>query len=78
LNTAIWRDSPSVCALADDQRHLGHILRVGDSWLAFDATHSDVAGTGFRFLGSWMNTALAKCAVEVAIASEGAVIFRVQ
>jgi len=78
LRTATWRDSPSVCALADDQRHLGHILKAGDNWLAFDATHPDVSGTGFRFLGSWLTPALAKCAVEAATANESAVSSRAQ
>jgi len=70
FHATLWRDSPSVCALADDERHLGHIVKAGDSWLAFDATHPGGAGSGIRFLGSWMNTALAKCAVEQAIANQ--------
>jgi len=70
LQVPTWRDSPSVCALADEQRHLGHIVRAGKFWLAFDGTHCDVAGGGFRLLGSWTNTALAKRAVEMAIANE--------
>jgi len=70
FNAAIWRDSPSVCALADDQRHLGHIVRAGNIWLAFDATHFSGTSSGFCLLGSWTNIALAKCAVELAIANE--------
>ncbi len=50
------------------ERHLGHIVSAGDCWLAFDTTHFNEAGTGFRLLGSWTDIALAKCAVELAIA----------
>ena len=70
LPVAIWRDSPSVCALADDQRHLGHIVKAGNCWLAFDATHFNETGTGFCLLGSWTNIAVAKRAVEGAFARD--------
>jgi hypothetical protein len=36
-----WRDSRSICCLADAERHLGHIVRAGSCWLAFDATHGN-------------------------------------
>jgi hypothetical protein len=78
FQTATWRDSPSVCALADDHRHLGHIVKAGDCWLAFDATHSGGTNSGFCLLGSWTNIALAKCAVELAIADEGDRVSRLQ
>ncbi len=71
FHAATWRDSASVCALTDDHRHLGHIVKAGDYWLAFDATHSSGTNGGFRLLGSWTNISLAKCAVELAIADEG-------
>jgi hypothetical protein len=74
----VWRDSPSVCALADDQRHLGHIVRAGNRWLAFDATHVNEAGTGFRLLGCWMDIALAKCAVELTIEYQCGAVSRLQ
>jgi hypothetical protein len=70
FNAAKWRDSRSVCAFADDRRHLGHVVRAGKYWLAFDATHLNAGGTGFCLLGSSMNIAVAKCAVELAIAGE--------
>jgi hypothetical protein len=70
FHAATWRDSASVCALADDHRHLGHIVKAGDCWLAFDATHFSGINSGFYLLGSWTNVALAKCAVELAIADE--------
>jgi hypothetical protein len=61
---AVWRDSHSVCALADDRRHVGHIVRAGNCWLAFDATHANETGTGFRLVGCWQDVAAAKRAVE--------------
>jgi hypothetical protein len=78
FRVAIWRDSPSVCSLTDDERHLGHIVNAGDCWLAFDTTHFNEAGTGFRLLGSWTNIAQAKCAVELATANERDSISRLQ
>ena len=78
FHAATWRDSPSVCALADNHRHLGHIVKAGDYWLAFDATHSGGTNCGFCLLGSWTNIALAKCAVELAIADEGDRVSRLQ
>jgi hypothetical protein len=64
----MWRDSPSVCALADDERHLGHIVRADNCWLAFDATRLNQTGSGFLLLGSCVNIAVAKSAVELAVA----------
>ena len=64
VRAAQWRDSAAICALADDQRHLGHIVRAGSRWLVFDATHCDKAGTGFRLLGTALNITEAKQAVE--------------
>lgn len=61
---AVWCDSPSLCALADSERHLGYILKAGDYWLAFDATHFNEMGTDFRLLGTCRNMMSAKRAVE--------------
>jgi hypothetical protein len=65
-----WRDSRSICCIVDAERHLGHVVRAGNCWLAFDATHLNETGTGFHLLGSRMSVAAAKCAVELAIARE--------
>src|SRR5579863_7005665 len=62
--TSQWRDSSSICCLVDFETHLGHVVRAGDCWLAFDATHLNEGGTGFRPLGSLMTVAGAKCVVE--------------
>jgi hypothetical protein len=60
-----WRNSQQICALADGERHLGHILRIGGRWYAFDATHPNETGDGFRGLGSFASIASAREAVEL-------------
>src|SRR3954454_11821316 len=62
--TAEWSYSGSVCALADDERHLGHIVKVGANWHAFDATHFNEQRNGFRSLGTFASLSAAKAAVE--------------
>jgi hypothetical protein len=62
-----WRDSDHVCAFADDERHLGHIV-LDDDWIAYDATHSSGTG-GILELGSFSTPTAAKAAVEQSIAS---------
>jgi hypothetical protein len=62
-----WRDSRSICCLADAERHLGHIVRAGSCWLAFDATHGNESGTWFRFLGVCVDIRTAKRAVELGL-----------
>jgi len=59
-----WRDSSSVCSLADGERHLGHIVRAGNHWFGFDATHINDSGTGFRFLGCYPSITAARRAVD--------------
>lgn len=60
-----WRNSSEICALADGERHLGHILQIGGRWYAFDATHSNEDGDGFLNLGSFAGISSAKEAVEL-------------
>jgi hypothetical protein len=60
-----WRNSESICALADGERHLGHVLKIGERWYAFDATHPNEESNGFRQLGSFASIASAKEAVEL-------------
>jgi hypothetical protein len=64
---AIWYESASVCALADDERYLGHAVRTEQGWDAFDATHLNPEGTGFGELGSYDDLAGAKAAIEAAV-----------
>lgn len=61
---AVWTDSETVCCFSDNERHLGHVVKANDSWLAFDATHLSDSGTSFRCLGCCATITLAKYAVE--------------
>ncbi len=64
--TASWRNSSNVCAYANEDRHLGHIVRTGEGWIAFDATHSATEGNAFRPLGFFRKVEQARQAVELA------------
>ena len=59
-----WRTSAHICALSDGERHVGHIVRVGGRWHAYDAMHSNETGDGFRSLGTFIAVDAAKQAVE--------------
>ncbi len=59
-----WRLSPHICALSDGERHVGHVVKVGGRWHAFDAMHSNPRGDGFRSLGTFAGLESAKGAVE--------------
>ena len=59
-----WRDSGHICALSDGERHIGHVVKIGGRWHAYDATHSNEAGDGFRTLGTFAALDAAKEAVE--------------
>ncbi|HVW08525.1 MAG TPA: hypothetical protein VHC90_08085 [Bryobacteraceae bacterium] len=59
-----WRISAHICALSDSERHLGHIVKVGMRWHAYDATHSNETGDGFLCLGNFVSMESAKEAVE--------------
>ncbi len=61
---AKWSDSSAVCGFADAERHLGHIVKAGSYWLAYDATHLNETGTGFQLLGTSTDIDAAKRAVE--------------
>jgi len=65
IQAAAWRNSPEICALADGERHLGHVLQIGGRWYAFDATHFNEDFDGFRNLGSFASILSAKQAVEL-------------
>ena len=56
----IWRDSETVCALADDERHLGHVVLTNGLWFAFDATHFNEKSNGYRLVGSFISLSTAK------------------
>lgn len=59
-----WRNSGHICALSDGERHIGHIMKVGGRWHAFDAMHSNDTGDGFRSLGTYVAVEAARNAVE--------------
>ena len=61
-----WRNSFSVCALADRERHFGHVVKMGSQWHAFDATRFNDEGNGFRSLGNFVSLQVAKKATEMA------------
>ena len=63
---AAWRNSSNVCAYANEDRHLGHIVRTDKGWAAFDATHSTTQGDAFRPLGLFRSSEDARHAVESA------------
>ena len=56
-----------VCALADEERHLGHIMLIGGRWHAFDATHFNDESNGFRSLGTFASVEAAKESVVQSI-----------
>ena len=59
-----WRISGHMCALSDGERHIGHVVRIGGRWHAYDAMHSNETSDGFRSLGSFAAVNSAKSAVE--------------
>ena len=62
--TLTWRHSNHICALSDGERHVGHIVKIGGRWHAFDAMHSNDNGDGFKSLGTYASEGPAKSAVE--------------
>jgi hypothetical protein len=59
-----WRESVDVCALADAERHLGHAIRAGKLWVAYDGMHLNPSCDGFRIIGTFATVAAAKQAIE--------------
>jgi hypothetical protein len=62
-----WRESSNVCALADSERHLGHAVRAGKYWIAYDAMHLNPANDGFRIIGTFETVADARRAIEASV-----------
>ena len=65
----IWRVSDDVCALQDNEQHLGHVLKTDHGWHAYDATHLNLQNDGMRDLGYFAGVEAAKAAVEASVAS---------
>jgi hypothetical protein len=59
-----WFVAGEACALCDEERHLAHIVRAGNKWFAFDATHPNGEGVGCLFLGSFVRRLSAMAAAE--------------
>ncbi len=53
IGAPVWRKAAFVCALADDDRHLGHIIKA-DAWHAYDLTNAD-SNNGFTYLGAFQS-----------------------
>jgi hypothetical protein len=62
----LWQISEDVCAYADSERHLGHILKIESVWIAFDGTRPGENGSSFRLIGTFPDIESAKIAVEFA------------
>ena len=63
---ATWLYSDRICALADGDRHLGHLIRK-ERWYAYDATRVDEASRGFKCLGAFSDLISAKQMLELAL-----------
>jgi hypothetical protein len=63
-----WRDSETICAFCDRDRHLGHIIRA-NGWVAFDATRPSPRSGGFLRIGRYETAELARRAVERSVAA---------
>jgi hypothetical protein len=61
-----WRRSEHICALADSERHFGHVIKT-ELWNAYDATHLNEASRGFKYLGAFEDVAAAMHAVELSV-----------
>ena len=61
---SVWSESPDVCALSDSERHLGHAIRAGKHWVAYDAIHVNSSNEGFRVIGTFETITAAKDAIE--------------
>jgi hypothetical protein len=65
----VWRISRHICAFADNERHLGHVVKT-EAWHAWDATHLNESATGPRYLGAFSGLNAAKEAVQASVAGE--------
>jgi hypothetical protein len=67
MHGVIWYETESVCALADAERHLGHVVVTAEGYVAYDGTRTNPAGDGFNELGCFGDVIEAKTAVEEAL-----------
>jgi hypothetical protein len=66
FSMGFWRTGKKICAFANSERHLGHILKLETQWLACDGTRLAESGSGFRIIGVFPDPDSAKRAVEAA------------
>ena len=64
VSSRTWETSSDVCALRDQERHLGHVVKTGNRWAAYDTTKLNLSCTGFLCLGTFASQAAAKNAVQ--------------
>ena len=67
MHGVIWYATANVCALANAERHLGHVVVTAEGCIAYDGTHANAAGDGFNELGCFGDVIEAKAAVEEAL-----------
>ena len=67
LSLPTWYLGVGVCALADSERHLGHAIREGDIWVAYDAVHPNASHNGFLALGRFQDLSEATQAIESSV-----------
>ena len=63
-STPVWYETSNVCALASAERHLGHAVRTSRGWTAYDGTRTNMPADGFKELGTFVDIADAKIAIE--------------
>ncbi len=63
-----WLDSDQVCAICDNERHLGHAVKL-HQWYAYDATRPEPDGDGFAFLGAFPERERAKEAIQQSVSA---------
>jgi hypothetical protein len=67
-----WESSRDVCALRDQERHLGHVVKLAErTWAAYDTTKLNLSCSGFLCLGTFTTQAAAKEAVEQSASALG-------
>ncbi|MDP9054794.1 MAG: hypothetical protein M3N93_10925 [Acidobacteriota bacterium] len=62
-----WVPGCDIWCLNDAERYLGHVVRTGRKWLAYDATGTNEKGDNFRLVGEFAEMAQAREALERAI-----------
>jgi hypothetical protein len=62
-----WLIFPHVSAFCTSVRHLGHIVRHGRQWHAFDTTRPHNDGTFPKIVGTFYNARKARAAVEMSV-----------